>query len=59
MGSLGVPELLVILSMLAIYAIPIYAVVWLLRTIAKMARVQEELLANLKAIERKLDSKTM
>ena len=56
---LGAPELLVILAMLALYAIPIYAAVWLLRTIAKMARVQEELLTSLKAIERKLDSKTM
>lgn len=59
MGSLGVAEVVLILSMLAIYAIPIYAAVWLLRTIAKMARVQEELLTNVKAIERKLDSKTM
>ena len=59
MGPFGVPELVAILSMLALYAIPIYAAVWLLRTIAKMARVQEELLASMKAIERKLDSKTM
>jgi hypothetical protein len=57
MGSIGIPELVVILSMVALYAIPIVAAVWLLRTIARMSRVQEDMLNSLKAIERTLDGK--
>jgi hypothetical protein len=55
MGPIGFPELLVILMTLALWGLPIYAAIWLLRRIAKMRRVQEEMLDRLKAIERKLD----
>jgi len=57
MGPIGVPELFVLLSILVLWGIPIYAAVWLLRKIAKMSRVQEEMLNSLRTIERKLDGK--
>jgi hypothetical protein len=57
MGSVGMPELFVLLSILVLWSIPIIAAVWLLRTIAKIARVQAETLDCLKSIERKLDGK--
>ena len=57
MGPIGVPELFVLLSILVLWGIPIIAAVWLLRTIAKMSRVQEEMLNSLRTIERKLDGK--
>jgi len=57
MGPIGVPELFVLLSILVLWGIPIIAAVWLLRTIAKMSRVQEEMLNSLRTIQRKLDGK--
>ena len=57
MGPIGVPELFVLLSILVLWGIPIYAAVWLLRKIAKMSRVQEEMLNSLRTIQRKLDGK--
>ena len=57
MGSVGVSELFAFLSILAFWGIPIYAAVWLLRTAAKILRIQEETLDCLKSIERKLGGK--
>ena len=53
----GIPELFVLLSILVLWGIPIVAAVWLLRTVAKIARVQDQALACLRTIERKLDAK--
>lgn len=56
MDKLGV-GLVAFLSILAFWGIPIYAAVWLLRTIAKIMRIEQETLDCLKAIGRKLDGK--
>ena len=53
--GLGVPELVVILFVGVIYLIPIAAAIWLLLKVKQMFTTQQEMVATLKAIERKLD----
>lgn len=59
MGPIGIPELFAVLAILAFAGIPIYAAVWLLRTAARIVRIQEETLDCLKFIDRRLGGRTV
>jgi len=56
MVSLGLPELLVILTIVSIYVIPLTAGVWALVTLQRIRTTQEAMRLKLEAIERSLGS---
>lgn len=56
MVSLGLPELLVVLTIVSIYLIPLAAGVWALVTLQRIRTSQEAMRLKLEAIERSLGS---
>ena len=52
--NVGLPELVVLVFMVACWCLPIVAAIWLLRTVAKVNKTQDQILERLTAIERKI-----
>jgi hypothetical protein len=53
-GSIGVPELIVILVIGSFYVIPVAAAVWAVMTLQRIRRGQESIVVRLETIERLL-----
>ena len=50
----GVPELMIVLVMVAVYAVPLVAVIWALVTLKRIQTGQEAVQSRLESIERLL-----
>ena len=50
----GVPELIIVLVMVAVYAVPLLAGIWALVTLKRIQTGQEAVTARLQSIERLL-----
>jgi hypothetical protein len=56
-GSAGIPELVVVLVMVVFWLVPLAAGIWALVTLQRLAAGQQQIKAQLEAIERRLNSR--
>ena len=57
MGALGIPELMVVLGIMATSAIPLIIAIWVVVTLYKMRGDQQAMRRSLESIERQLQQR--